>query len=127
MWDLLPEYALIELPGDLVVDLQAKADHVKDFGFVYEDLVDDCLSNITHLEMAEESLEMWFDEIAHELNDNGLDNERSRAYLDSVNNLFQSVRLNMNGLYTPSGVHYYSFSRWFDSSTMVLEKRIYEG
>lgn len=125
MWAYLPEYALIELPAEVVLDLHVKANFVKDFGFVYEDLIDDCLVRISDLGTLEDDLEDWFDEIAMELDGAGLSNHTAYVYLDSVNNLFQSLRLHMHGLYTPSGRHYYKFCKWFNSSTMVLEKEIY--
>lgn len=119
----LPDYALIEIPPELRFHYEQKTWLVSEYGFVFEDLIDDCLSRTLIKRNAEEELETWFDEVCEQLVEADWFNNSSLEYLNAIGTIFSHMREQINPLYTPEGYHYYEFSGWFDKHTLLLSKR----
>lgn len=127
MYEQLPELAIVELPFEALMLKHAfEATMCLGYGFLLEDLVDDCLARTSNQETADESLEDWFDEVSFGLSEAYGDVLPHIDYLNVIGRIFYSLRDTMNLLYTPSGHHYYEFKDWLDphgKTTMVLCKK----
>jgi len=120
----LPDYALIEITPELRFHYEQKSWLLRsEYGFVFEDLIDDCLARSLVKENAEEELESWFDDICEELSASDWMNDNSLEYLNAIGMLFTHLREQINPLYTPTGYHHYEFTGWLDKHTVVLTKR----
>lgn len=131
-WDFyrqLPDLAIIELPRTALLEKQQMEHRMcGGYGFVLEDLIDDCLANLTTKEVADDALEEWFDDTSFALSEAYGDVYPHIDYLNIIGKIFYSLKDSMNLLYTPSGHHYYEFKEWLDTrgkTTMVLAKRRY--
>lgn len=128
-YDTLPEKAIIELPVHVLLEMEGFVSrHCGSYGFVLEDLLDDCLSNTSVEGIADESLEEWFDDTSFALSEAYGDTIPHIEYMNAIGKLFTHVQNTMALLYTPSGNHYYEFLEWLDpkcKTTAVLTKRRY--
>lgn len=127
-YEILPMRAIVELPVSEVIGYWRNANQVKDFGFVFEDLIDDCLIRTAGRETAEESLEEWFDEIVADLTTQGWEDlPNVHALLGNIAGIFGGIQEKMQLLYSPAGYHYYEFHGWVNDYTVIISKRQYGG
>lgn len=123
-YDQLPQYALIEIEPHLRFNYEQKSwAGALEYGFVFDDLIEDCLARTIVKENAEEELEGWFDEMCEHLVAEDWFHNASLEYLNCIGMLFTYLREQIQPLYTPSGYHYYEFTEWFDKHTLLLSKR----
>ena len=127
-YNQLPELAILEIPVPILLNLNYRASNVKaDFGFVLEDLVEDCINRTVVKDASSESLEEWFDDISQDLIAEDWFHDSAIEYMNAVGELFDNLKAQVGMLYTPSGHHYYEFTDWVDRghTTLLLTKRRY--
>jgi hypothetical protein len=125
-YDRLPDKAIIEIPARVVTAYQKHAARVKDFGLVFDDLIDDCLVRTSYKETAQADLEEWFDELIHEIVAEGwFDDPNVVDMMSDVAEIAASILEVSHLLYTPSGCHYYEFGGWMDATSVILNKYRY--
>lgn len=113
MYSQLPELVIAELPHEaLMLKHALESTMCLGYGFLLEDLVDDCLLRTSNRETAEDSLEEWFDDVSFGMMEAYGEVIPRIDYLNVIGQIFQSLRETMNLLYTPSGHHYYEFKDW---------------